>query len=95
MKRLAASQHFQRQLKKLNTRDQQRAVETLKEFLKTLKRGQIPEGYGFKKINGDKYELRIDLKIRIAMKLDGDTVVCHVIGDYEAIRHYLRNYRNK
>ena len=95
MKRLAASHHFQKQLKKLNVRDQKRTTDKLKEFLGVLKNGKIPAGYGFKKINGDKYEIRVDLKIRIAMQLDGDTLVCHVIGNHESIKNYLRDYRNK
>lgn len=95
MRHLAASRHFQKQLKKLSPRDRERALGALKNFLSDLKRRKIAAGYGFKKINGDKYELRVDLKIRIAMKLDGDTLVCHLIGDHESIKRYLRDYRNK
>ena len=94
MKHLAASRHFQKQLKKLSLHDQERTLGALKNFLNDLKKGRIAAGYGFKKINGDKYELRVDLKIRIAMKLDGDTLVCHLVGNHEAIKRYLRDYRN-
>ena len=57
--------------------------------------GNIPVGYGFKKINGDKYEIRVDLRIRVVMKAEGDTLVCHVIGDHEDVKRYLRTYRTK
>ena len=57
--------------------------------------GNIPAGYGFKKINGDKYEIRVDRRIRIIMKADGETLVCHVIGDHEDVKRYLRVYRTK
>lgn len=95
MKRLAASHHFQRQLKKLPQQDQEEIRLTLKEFLAALQTGKIPLGFGFKKINGDKYEIRVGLKIRILMKAEGDLLVCHVVGNHEAIKQYLREYRNK
>ncbi len=95
MKRLASSKHFQKQLKKLPPQDQQKALGVLKGFLSALKSGVIPTGFGFKKINGDKYEIRVDLKIRIVMKKEGDTLVCHVIGDHEEVKQYLRDYRNQ
>ena len=95
MKNLAVSKHFQKQLHRLSGQDREKAAEALKSFLAALKRGEIPKGLGFKKINGDKYEIRVGLKIRIAMKFEQDSFVCHVIGDHEAIRHYLSFYRNR
>lgn len=95
LKRLAASTHFRKQLKKLSPKEQERAVETLKSFLAALHAGRLPAGYGFKKINGDKYELRVDLKVRIVMKAEGETFVCHLIGDHEDVRRFLRTYRNR
>ena len=95
MKHLAASTHFQKQLKKLPRQEQERALETLKGFLEDLQKGKLREGYGFKKINGDKYEIRAGLKIRIVMKLEGDTFVCHLVGNHEEVRRYLREYRNQ
>lgn len=95
MKSLAVSNQFRKQLRKLSPPDQQKATAALKEFLAALTEGSIPVGYGFKKINGDKYELRVDIRIRIVMKSDGDTLVCHLIGDHEDVRRYLRAYRNK
>ena len=95
MKHLAASTHFQKQLKKLPRQDQEQATATLKGLLSALGTGNIPAGYGFKKINGDKYEIRVDRRIRIVMKADADTLVCHVIGDHEDVRRYLRAYRTK
>ena len=73
----------------------ERALDTLKGFLSALQAEEIPAGYGFKKINGDKYEIRVDIRTRIAMKAEGQTLVCHVIGDHEHIKRYLREYRNR
>lgn len=95
MKKLAASNHFQKQLKKLHVQDQKKATDVLKIFLESLQRGSLAVGVGFKKINGDKYEIRVDIRHRIVMKLEGDTFVCHLIGSHDAVRRYLRNYRRR
>lgn len=92
MKYLAASKYFQKQLKKLSSEEQDKVVQTLKEFLEGLRNLKIPAGLGFKKINGDKYEIRLDIRTRIVMKAEGDTLVCHLIGDHDEVKRYLRNY---
>ncbi|MBI2167530.1 MAG: hypothetical protein HYU34_04705 [Candidatus Omnitrophica bacterium] len=95
MKSLAASSHFQKQLKKLSRQEQEKTLQVLKEFLSALKSGHLPAGYGFKKINGDKYEIRIDIRKRIVMKAEGDTLICQLVGDHEEVKRFLRNYRNR
>ena len=60
-----------------------------------LTAGQLPAGLGFKKINGDKYAWRVDLRLRVVMKAEGDTLVCHLIGNHEDVKRYLRTYRSK
>ena len=93
MKKLAVSGHFQKQLRKLHSRDREKVASVLKQFLEHLGRGRLPAGFGLKKINGDKYEIRVDLRTRIVMKLDNDTFVCHLVGNHEDVRRYLRDYR--
>ena len=95
MKRLAVSSHFKKQLKKLSRRDQDKVAIALKAFLENLKRNVLPAGLGFKKINGDKYEIRVDIRHRIVMKLDGDTFVCHLVGNHDVVKRYLRDYRTR
>lgn len=95
MKRLAVSLQFQKQFKKLALQTQQKTIAALKNFLEALESRYIPAGLGFKKINGDKYEIRADIKTRIVMKLDADTFVCHLVGNHEDVKRYLRNYRHK
>ncbi len=95
MKQLAVSKHFQRQLKKLSRQDQAKAANALKFLLEDLQSGTIRPGLGFKKINGDKYEIRADIRLRIVMKADRNTLVCHAVGNHEAVRKYLRDYRTE
>lgn len=65
----------------------------MKRLLEGFQSGQMAPGLGFKKINGDKYEIRVDIRIRIVMKAEGDTLVCHLIGDHDSVRRYLKAYR--
>ena len=95
MKKLAASKHFQKQLKKLPRQDQAKVTAALKTFLERLEGGDFPAGLGFKKVNGDKYEIRIDIQNRIVMKLEADTFVCHLVGSHDAVRRYLRDYSSR
>ena len=95
MRQLAASAHFRKQLKRLSSRDRQQVTTALKEFLAALTQGCLPAGYAFKKINHDKYALRLDIRLRIVMKAEGDTLICHLVGNHEDVRRYLRDSRNK
>ena len=95
MKRLAASSHFQRLLRKLPRNEQDHTADALKRLLEALRTGILPAGLGLKKINGDKYELRVGLRLRIVMKADGDTLVCHLIGNHDEVRRYLRTFRTR
>jgi len=96
LRSLAVSRHFQKQLKKLPPQDQEKTVRVLKDFLEILKSGKAPPpGYGFKKINGDKYEIRVDIRKRILMKAEGDILVCHLVGNHDEVKRYLRDFRNQ
>ena len=92
--KLAVSQRFQKQIKKLSHQDQYKVTGALNGFLEYLKGGDLPLGFGFKKINGNKYEIRVDLRTRIVMKLEDDTFVCHLVGSHDAVKRYLRDYKN-
>lgn len=95
MKRLQASKKFKKQLKKLPPQTQQKIILKLQEFLSFLIKGQIPQGFGFKKINCDKYEIRVTIKLRIVMKEEKGVFVCHLIGNHDEVMTYLKRYRNK
>ena len=95
MRYLAVSKYFQKQLKGFSSQDRQKVNRVLKLLLQGLESGEIPAGLGFKKINGDKYEIRVDIRNRIVMKTDGDMLVCHLVGNHETVKRFLREFRNK
>ena len=93
MQNLTSTWQFQKQLKKLSSNEQQKSIKALKKLRAAIEQGKIPQGLGFKKINGDKYEIRVDLRLRIALKKDGDLLACILIGNHDEIKQYLKNYR--
>ena len=90
MKYLDSSSHFKRQLKKLPPSDREKTSNTLKNFLKLLHEGPVPTGLGFKKIGDKHYEIRVNIRLRILMKAENDTLTCHVIGNHDDIENYLK-----
>ena len=95
MKHLGWTPQFNKQLTKLLPSDHHKAVEALKKLRTSIEQGKIPQGLGFKKINGDKYEIRIDIRLRIVLKKDGDLLICVLAGNHDEIKQYLKNFRNK
>jgi mRNA-degrading endonuclease RelE of RelBE toxin-antitoxin system len=86
---LSYSKRFDRDFRKLSVSDQTRTRDALKEFYRSISSGFIRKGHGFKKIGREHYELRVDIRIRIIMTLDGDTFVCHLAGNHEDVRAFL------
>jgi mRNA-degrading endonuclease RelE of RelBE toxin-antitoxin system len=84
---------FERSLKKLTPQEKKQAAESLEAFNGMLVSGHFPAGLGFKKINHDKYELRVSIRIRVVMKSEGDTFYLVLVGNHDEVRRYLKNYR--
>lgn len=95
MKHLSVTTQFQKQLATLLPADRDQTIEALKTLKSSIHQGKIPQGLGFKKINGDKYEIRIDIRLRIVLKKDGDFLVCVLLGNHDQVRQYLKNFRNR
>jgi len=55
--------------------------------------GQAPYGFRLKKINHNKYEFRIDIRLRVVLKEEENTFYLVLVGDHDEVRRYLRNFR--
>lgn len=93
MKRVVILPSFARTFKKLDVVAGGKVVASLEQFNAFLASGQVSAGLGFKKINHDKYEFRVDMRLRIVMKLEKDIFYLALVGNHDAIRKYLRNFR--
>ena len=89
---LVGSRNFQKQVEKLSVKDQEKVLQTLKTFRAAIAQGDTSKGLGFKKLDHDKYEIRVDLRTRIGMTKSSDTFILHFIGNHEDIQNFLKNY---
>jgi mRNA-degrading endonuclease RelE of RelBE toxin-antitoxin system len=84
---------FERSLKKLSHNDKDKLKKVLAQFNEFLIYGNPPKGLGFKKINHDKYELRVDIRLRIIVKIEDEDIYLILVGNHNDIKRYLREYR--
>jgi len=59
----------------------------LNNFLVT---GILPKGLGFKKLIDDLYELRVDIRLRVILKIEKDIVFLVLVGSHNDIKRYLK-----
>lgn len=93
MKKLFILPSFERSIKDLTPQEQENLAKGLELFNNYLLTGQSSFGFRLKKINHDKFEFRIDIKLRVILKKDKDIYYLVLVGDHNEIRRYLRNFR--
>ncbi len=94
MKRILILSSFERSVKKLSSSDKNKLAESLEAFNSFLVSGELPVGFGFKKINYDKYEFRVDIRLRVIVKTEGADYCLVLAGNHDEVKRYLRRYRS-
>ncbi|MDD4980793.1 MAG: hypothetical protein PHC54_05980 [Candidatus Omnitrophica bacterium] len=94
MKRILILPSFERSVKKLTRQDKDNLAESLEVFNSFLLTGELPAGFGFKKINHDKYEFRVDIRLRVVVKVDGEDYYLVLAGNHDDVKRYLCRYRS-
>jgi len=94
MKRILILPSFERSVKKLTRQDKENLAESLEAFNSFLFTGELPVGFGFKKINHDKYEFRVDIRLRVVVKVEGEDYYLVLAGNHDDVKRYLRRYRS-
>ena len=84
---------FERSLKKLSPQAKEKIKQILERFNHFLVTGILSKGLGFKKINKDKYELRVDIRLRIIIKVEREVIYFVLVGTHNDIKKYLREFR--
>lgn len=95
MKQILILPSFERSVKKLTSQEKEQLAVALEKLNSFLISGQAPFGFGFKKINHDKYEFRAGIRLRVIIKTEGDILYLVLVGDHEEVRRYLRNFRTR
>ena len=93
MREIVVLSSFERSAKKLTPQDKRRLGESLEKFNDFLLSGNISPGFGFKKINHDKYEFRVGIRLRVVLKAEGNIFYLVLVGNHDEIRKYLRDFR--
>ena len=94
MKRALILPSFERSIKKLTRQDKDNLNESLEIFNSFLLLGELPVGFGFKKIDHDKYEFRVNIRLRVVVKVEGEDYYLVLAGNHDDIKRYLRRYRS-
>ena len=89
MKRVFILPSFERSAKKLAPPDKKKLAESLEAFNAFLLSGIVPVGLGFKKINHDKYEFRVDIRLRVVVKVEENDYYLVLVGSHDEVRRYL------
>lgn len=93
MKKVLVLSSFERAIKRLSSQEKERLKKALEQFNDFLLTGRFPYGLRFKKINKDKYEFRVDLRLRVVVKEEKDVFYLVLVGDHNEIRRYLHSFR--
>lgn len=84
---------FERSSKNLTFQEKEQLAKSLENFNDFLLGKQVPYGFRFKKINKNKYEFRVDRRLRVVVKEEGDIFYLVLVGSHDQIRRYLRCFR--
>ena len=83
---------FERSAKKLSSHEKKSLAKSLEKLNRFVSTGEVPVGLGFKKINHDKYEFRVDIRLRVVVKVESDIFYLVLVGSHDEIKRYLREY---
>ena len=93
MKSIVPLASFERCFKKLDPQAKGKLKDALEKFNGFILSGNPFKGLGFKKINHDKFEFRVDIHLRVVVKIEQDVCYLVLIGNHDDIRKYLKQYR--
>ncbi len=73
--------------------DKNKIKNTLEEFNAFLVSGIATKGLGLKKLGRNIYEIRVDMRLRIIIKIEEEIIYLVLAGSHQDIREYLKRYR--
>lgn len=93
MKKVLILPSFERSVKRLSPQEKSWLAERLEAFNSFLISGSAPYGFRFKKIHHDKYEFRINIRLRVVVKAEADSYYLVLAGEHDEVRRYLKNFK--
>jgi len=93
MKKILILPSFERSVKFLSMKERKQLAKSLEVFNNFVLTGKTSSGLRFKKINHDKYEFRVTIRLRIIVKGEGDVFYLVLVGSHDQVKKYLKNFR--
>jgi len=84
---------FERTLKKVSGKDKGKLKKSLHQLNNFLISKVLPPGLGLKKLSGNIYELRVDIRLRVILRMEEDVVFLVLVGSHNDIKRYLKNIK--
>lgn len=94
MKKIVILPSFERSIKKLSQIDKKQLAKGLELLNQFLVSRNLHFGFGLKKINHDKYEFRVGIRLRVIIKEEGDVFYLVLAGSHDDVRRYLKDFRS-
>ena len=94
MRNIVVLPSFDRSAKKLSHAERRKFLEVMEKFNRFLLTGEMGAGLGFKKVNHDNFEFRIDIRLRVVFKQTREEIYLVLVGSHDDVKKYLRAHRN-
>ena len=91
MRSIEYKHSFDRTYSKLESKNQVVAALAIERFLNGIEAKKMPAGLGLKRLKGDLWEIRADIRIRIAFRMSHHHIEFGLVGTHESIKNYLKN----
>ena len=91
MKKVIILPSFERAARRLTAHEKKLLIKSLEAFNQFLTAGHAPYGFRLKKIGQEKYEFRVDIRLRVIVKTEADCYYLVLAGNHNDIRRYLLN----
>jgi len=85
---------YERSLKKLDPEIKNRVKEAVNKYVDFFKGGHRPKGLGLRRLSKHIWEIRVDLKMRVIFRLEGDLVQWGLVGNHDDIKRFLKHFRS-
>lgn len=92
MRNVEFKKSFDRCYKKLGKPEQLKTDEAIASLMEALETQRIPKGIGLKRIREDLWEIRAELHLRVAFRMNRDLIQFGAVGTHEFIRRLLKEF---
>jgi mRNA-degrading endonuclease YafQ of YafQ-DinJ toxin-antitoxin module len=92
MRQIEYKRSFDKSYHKLDRKNQVLAALAIETFLNGLEHQKMPAGLGLKRLEGDLWEIRADIRVRIAFRMSQNYIEFGLVGTHGTIRNYLKNF---